>query len=531
MQLKNLVFTLRQYLAEEAVTKPSVGHTYELLASLMGYDTFASLSSQAFLIPLRGSHSDVVENIRILLAGHPDRQATAKRHEALGATGDAWTVAGSLEAFAKEYELVAVPFQTLIANQSGTGEDTWSLFAFDELMKGLVTISQDQLELALSMLEEACSRELRLRPPLIRLYLLLQECFDYDAGLSSAFKERVELHKRAHLAAGMPNDCSLPPIDPWCPAYGSAHGVAIYSPELNRGLAAAAIIKSILPHDPHTIWVTHNGTLNHLAALGFTNVSLALTHISETHRVCLNPFVASGGNIGLEDRMAIATTLHLMMSSVAPDFCAEHPQLLHVLQEALYDFYRDRERYAVSREPTMRDFIASLDDFVWRGLEGSEISLALAPFCGGGRYAGLFDGNFDLGIESDWVLFDTKALEGTPALAPAILILALKIDAECRHRIPRSAKKALVLGHDWVGHSVTGFTVPFSQLYKSFRRYNLGALVLCQSLPEYLSLEAEHPDSGMADGLLANTSHVFTLISKAHGQILEHSPFLYERPI
>lgn len=531
MQLKNLVFTLRQYLAEESFTKPSVGHTYELLASLMGYDTFASLSSQAFLIPLRGSHSDVIENIRILLAGHPDRQAAAKRHEALGAAGDAWTVAGSLEAFAKERELVAIPFQTLIAHESGAGEDTWSSFAFGELMKGLVTISQDQLELALSMLEDACGRELRLRPPLIRLYRLLQECFDFDAGRSTSFKERAELHNRAHLAAGMPKECSVLSVDPWCPTYGSAHGVATYSPDVNRCLAAAAIIKSILPHDPHTIWVTHNGTLNHLAGAGFTNVPLTLPHISQTPRVCLNPFVANGGNIGREDRMAIAHILHLMMSSVSPDFCAAHPQLLQALQEALYDFYRGRERHVVTREPTMRDFIASLEDFVWRGLEGSEISLALASFCGGGRYAALFDGNFELGIVSDWVLFDTKALEGTPALAPAILILALKIDAECRQRIPRNAKKALILSHDWVSHSSTRFTVPFSHLYKSFRRYNLGALILSESLSEYLSLQDGHPDSELADGLLANTSHSFALISKAHGHAVEYSSFTYEKPV
>lgn len=531
MQLKNLVFTLRQYLAEDVGTMPSVGHTYELLASLMGYDTFASLNSQAFLLSLRGSHYDMIENVRILLAGHPDRQGAAKRHEALSAPGDAWKVARSLEKFASEHELVAIPLETLLDNPPGTGADPWSTFAFDELMKGMVTISQGQLALALSMLEDACKRELRLRPPLIRLYRLLQECFDSDAGLSTSFKERAEFHNRAQLAAGMPKECSLLPIDPWCPAYGSAHGVATYSPEVNRGLAAATIIKSILPHDPHTIWVTHNGTQNHLAGAGFTNVSLTLPHISQTPRVCLNPFVANGESIGLEDRMAIAHILHLMMSSVSPDFCTEHPQLLQVLQEALYDFYRGRERHVVTREPTMRDFIASLDDFVWQGLEGSEISLALAPFCGGGRYAGLFDGNFDLGIESDWVLFDTKAIEGTPALAPAILVLALKIDAECRHRIPRTAKKALILSHDWVSHSSTRFTVPFSHLYKSFRRYNLGALVLSESLSEYLSLQDDHPDNELADGLLANTSHSFALISKARGHAVEYSSFTYERPV
>ncbi|WP_323601334.1 hypothetical protein [Pseudomonas putida] len=530
MQLKNLVFALRHHLAEEIVTKPSVGHTYELLASLMGYDSFATLSSQAFLIPLRGSHSNVIENIRILLAGHPDRQAAAKRHEALGATGDAWTVAGSLEAFAKEHELVAIPFQTLIANESGTVEDTWSPFAFDELMKALVTISQDQLELALSMLEEACSRELRLRPSLVRLYLLLQECFHFDAGLSAVFKQRAELHDRALVAVAMPKECTLLPVDPWSPAYESANGV-VTAAENNRSLATAATIKSILPLYPHTVWATHDGSLGQLAELGFTKVSLTLPRISQVDRICLNPFFVRNGNCTLEDQAAIAQILYLMMSSVDPQYCSENPGLLQGLQEAIFDFYRERERNDVWGEPRMRDFAVWLHGFHWKNLEGDDISFVLCRFFGGGRYAWLFDGCFTLGTEANWLLFDMKALEGTPALAPAMLILAMQLEAKCRTKLMLSDKKALIMGHDWVVHAVPEFTIPFSQLYKSFRRYNLGAMVLCANLSEYLSLQDHHPDSDLADGLLANTSHSFALISKVHGHAVEYSSFTYERPV
>lgn len=531
MLLKNLVFSMRQYLSEELGVKPSVGHTYELLASLMGYETFASLSSQAFLVSLRGSHWNVIENVRILLTGNPDRDGAIKRHAALKAPGEAWAMAKALEKFATEHELVAVPLQALLDHGFNSCADPWFDYAFDELLKGLVTISHDQLELALSMLEDASAREPRLRPPLIRLYQILQECFEFDPGLSTYFRERAEHHKHGSDIDGSRLMPSSPSVDLWSPAYGSACGVVVHSPDVDSSLAAESTIKAILPLTPHTIWATHDGSLNHLEELGFAKVSLSLPRRSQPDRICLNPFIAEVSHGHSDELIAIARILHLMIDSVHPQYCTESPGLLDGIQEAVYDFYRDRERNAVTAEPTMRDFQAWLDGFHWRDIEGEDISFALASFFGGGRYAGLFDGSFALGSESDWVLFDTKALEGTPALAPAMLILAMQLDAKCRRYIRLDDRKALIMGHNWLSHTIKGFTVPFSQLYKAFRRYNLGVLAISPSIQDYWNLQDGHHDKDLADGLLANTSHSFVLTSTANGYALEHATFTYEQPV
>ena len=62
MLLKELVFALRQHIAEKTGDKPSVGHTYEMLSALLGYDSFASLNSQAFISAAFGPNGRAQKN-------------------------------------------------------------------------------------------------------------------------------------------------------------------------------------------------------------------------------------------------------------------------------------------------------------------------------------------------------------------------------------------------------------------------------------------------------------------------------------
>ncbi|MBM5459049.1 hypothetical protein H8F21_15885 [Pseudomonas sp. P66] len=542
MQLKNLVYALRQHLADQLGTKPSVGHTYELLASLMGYDSYASLNSQAFLALLSGSHWNVIENVRLLIAGHPDRDRAAQRHAELKSAGDSWDVATALQTYAQQQELVAIPFDTLIENFGREiPVDQWSRFALDELMAGLNSIQQSQLELTLGMLEAACANNGKLHRPLLQLYQRLLESFANDHILAQPVRERVEFHKRSISVAGngdvlesepleFVDAAATPSIDLWDTSYRSPSAAIAYTSEEHRSFAVTQVLKIISPQSPHTIWATHDGTLDHLVEVGFTNVSLSLHPNSRIGRTCLNPFGNyPGSNADQEHHSGVARILHLMMCVVDPDFSIRDQQLLRIIQEAVSDFYRDRERYAVSDEPTLRDFIRSLEMFVWKGFEGGVIAEALAPFYGGGRYAALFNGPFSLGTESDLVLFDMKALEGSPALAPAMLCLAIRLEEKCRTSIKHADKKVLLLAHRWMEHSDIGFTGPFSQLYKSYRRYNLCVLALCESFSKYLSLQDGHPDIELDDGLLMNTGHSFVVNTNEQGPVLEHASFEYSR--
>ncbi|OEC64030.1 hypothetical protein A7D21_33615 [Pseudomonas sp. AP19] len=114
MLLKELVFALRQLIAETTGDKPSTGHTYELLSALLGYDSFASLNSQAFIVSLSGCDGNAVENVRLLMGGILDLRRATNRHVSLKASGPPRPIAQVVETFAQQHELVAIPLTGLL---------------------------------------------------------------------------------------------------------------------------------------------------------------------------------------------------------------------------------------------------------------------------------------------------------------------------------------------------------------------------------------------------------------------------------
>lgn len=181
MLLKELVFALRQLISEKTGDKPSVGHTYEMLSALMGYDSFASLNSQAFIVSLSGCDGNAVENVRLLLGGILDIRQATDRHVSLNASGSPRPTAQLLETFAQGHELVAIPLASLLELYDGqVAMDYATEYAFEELHSCLLDMEPPQLKLSLSMLEEHSSKDPSVHYVLYRIYDRLVD--HHDSG-------------------------------------------------------------------------------------------------------------------------------------------------------------------------------------------------------------------------------------------------------------------------------------------------------------------------------------------------------------
>jgi hypothetical protein len=181
MLLKELVFALRQLIAEKTGDKPSVGHTYEMLSALLGYDSFASLNSQAFIVSLSGCDGNAVENVRLLLGGILDLRRATERHVSLKAIGSPRSIAKVLETFAQGYELVAIPLSSILELYDGQASmDYATEYAFEELHGCLLDMEPPQLKLSLGMLEDHSIKEPSVHYVLYRIYDRLVD--HHDSG-------------------------------------------------------------------------------------------------------------------------------------------------------------------------------------------------------------------------------------------------------------------------------------------------------------------------------------------------------------
>ncbi len=181
MLLKELVFALRQHIAEKTGDKPSVGHTYEMLSALLGYDSFASLNSQAFIVSLSGCDANAVENVRLLLGGILDLRRATDRHVSLKASGSPRPTAQLLEAFAQGHELVAIPLASILELYDAQAQiDDSTDYAFEEFYSCLLDMEPPQLKLSLSMLEDHSSKEPSVHYVLYRIYDRLVD--HHDSG-------------------------------------------------------------------------------------------------------------------------------------------------------------------------------------------------------------------------------------------------------------------------------------------------------------------------------------------------------------
>nr|WP_011922903.1 hypothetical protein [Pseudomonas fluorescens]CAM96126.1 hypothetical protein pQBR0094 [Pseudomonas fluorescens SBW25] len=186
MLLKELVFALRQLIAEKTGEKPSVGHTYEMLSALLGYDSFASLNSQAFIVSLSGCDANAVENVRLLLGGILDLRGATNRHLSLKASGSPRPIAQVVETFAQQHELVAIPLTGLLELCNGYEPlDDATEFAIDELHNCILQMSPPQLRLAFGMLEDHSAKNPSVHYVIHRIYSWLLDChdtvLDYDS--------------------------------------------------------------------------------------------------------------------------------------------------------------------------------------------------------------------------------------------------------------------------------------------------------------------------------------------------------------
>lgn len=223
MTLKDLVFAARQHIQHRTSTRLSTGHTYELLAAALRFNSYAELTSQAALVSLQGNRHSRSE----VTVQPADEQHLVRRHLAIGAPGDRHVVCAAVVTFVDGHQLTTVHFSDLIAHYQQL--DHFLPVGQPPSLADLDLVPTDCLELTLAMLEAACPRFPGLHYPLAQLYAYTMQDIDRPepywhqqqlAGKQltgvqlewaeayrsfEAHKARFEFHTRTAAAAGNPD--------------------------------------------------------------------------------------------------------------------------------------------------------------------------------------------------------------------------------------------------------------------------------------------------------------------------------------
>ena len=172
MTLKDLVFAARQHIQHSTGTKLSTGHTYELLAAALRFNSHAELTSQAALVSLHGNRHSWAE----VTVQPADEQYLVRRHLTVGAPGDRQAVCAAVVTFVDSHDLTTVHFSDLFAHHQ---QFNHSLpVGQPPSLADLDLVPTDRLELTLAMLEAACPRFPGLHYPLAQLYAYTSQDID-----------------------------------------------------------------------------------------------------------------------------------------------------------------------------------------------------------------------------------------------------------------------------------------------------------------------------------------------------------------
>lgn len=322
----------------------------------------------------------------------------------------------------------------------------------------------------------------------------------------------------------------------------SAHAIVTGVQAQGKGELAASLLELTNADSPCPVWITDDGSLEDLAAqaqIEYHRLTLPLVQAARgaapesvlstgTPSICINPFWRphdENGNVippNIDEQMDTARLLLLMLDSTGVEISGPANRVLMPLLYSAVTACFNVELEASSKEVTFSDFIRHLVGTNRDGLNGSDVAGLLHPYHGRGIYANLFDGQCSLPVNASVAIFGTQDLEGTPALAPAVLALQLRFGKRLRYELPRLKTKVFMLNHSFDRHLNRMYASTLAGLLRDYRRYGASCILITgQSDALERVRTATEPDEDL--GLFENLSHHFQVVDTPEGTELHHS--------
>jgi conjugal transfer ATP-binding protein TraC len=163
-----------------------------------------------------------------------------------------------------------------------------------------------------------------------------------------------------------------------------------------------------------------------------------------------------------------------------------------------------REARAEGRVPTITDLTIELMGGDEPGLR--DLATRLMPYSASGRYARWFEGRANVDFSAALVVLEMESLVNKPLLQSVILLILIMRIFEDIRRLPRSARKLIVIDEAW--RLLSGESGRFIEwACRTLRKYGAGIICITQSMEDF---EA----SGTARAVRMNADSVFLLRQK-----------------
>ena len=206
MTLGDFNWSIRRYLRSRIGSAPSREDTFDLLATLLGYQSFQCLASDAVIVRLHGADQTYIDDVIALRQSPFPIEHAAMRHKAIGAEGGAGATAQALADYADARVLVAIPHSILVDPDSYPDLDA----PFETLRENAgvlalhCALQEDWKlrDLPIQMLESEFINKPELAVPLYHIYHAILDCYPEDSPYRDQLYEKTAFYKQAAASSG-----------------------------------------------------------------------------------------------------------------------------------------------------------------------------------------------------------------------------------------------------------------------------------------------------------------------------------------
>jgi len=136
------------------------------------------------------------------------------------------------------------------------------------------------------------------------------------------------------------------------------------------------------------------------------------------------------------------------------------------------------------KEHTLSELVEIMRSEKISFIDGERIAYRLAPFVGKGQYAGFFDGENQLDITNNFVVFEMGAL-GTWKDLQVVMLLTLMYMLTDLVATQREKRKFLLIDEAWSLLNTENTAVFLENAYRTFRKYRCSVVAITQQVEDF----------------------------------------------
>ena len=200
--------------------------------------------------------------------------------------------------------------------------------------------------------------------------------------------------------------------------------------------------------------------------------------IDPNNPTCINPFTSSLN----PENLAFLVMLISEMASGGEDSERLRREERSIIQGAIQNAYLKVE----GRQVTLSDVVEQLNK---DELLGKRISLKLLPFLKKGHYGGFFDGENQLDIKNNFVVFELGALGGWKDLQ-TVLLLAIMYLLTGKVAGMKDVRKYLLIDEAWTLLNTENTAQFIENAFRTFRKYRCSVGAISQQIQDFFNTKA-----------------------------------------